>query len=585
MPTSQKSYRFFSSSFILEKMERLWRRVRERHARHYRDNFFHLWADLLLLGILVGLLIIVIWLMVWQPRPEFILAAHFSEAEVTSGTTQTLIINYENSGQSAVSGASVALRLPPHFTITQAMPAERFDKARTTFILGDIDKGGKGELRIQGFLVCEPDAHQAIEIEAMFQSGAIKKRLLQQFAYKVDASALELTMTAPQSTYRNSEFNIHLSLKNASDMPAQSVSINFPSADIDVWELEGKASNNTLSLGDLAPGETREFDASARGKNLGEGIIRAEASVSSEGTQITQAKALSKIMFTEPDLEINASLKEKFVSAISSRANLNINVKNLENEDISDLSFTVLPTRRGVAIGKMDSMSGALARGSSLFGPARLAPGSEAAVSAVIELTRDHVVLNDSTGINISVAYSLHGEQREYVVSAGNLLFSSNFNLSSGGYYYGPQGDQLGVGPLPPVVDIPTTYWIIWQINNLGNDMNDVQLSAELPDSIAWNDQQSVSAGELNFSPVSRRIVWRPGPISAKGGNYRANFAISLVPTAAEVGTTPLLLKNIRMSGTDAFSGEKISKNSAEITTNLEKDPLSGGKATVRLSE
>ena len=68
-------------------------------------------------------------------------------------------------------------------------------------------------------------------------------------------------------------------------------------------------------------------------------------------------------------------------------------------------------------------------------------------------------------------------------------------NVRSAGYYYSPQGDQLGIGPLPPMVDIQTNYWIFWQIGNFNSDLENFTLTAQLPENIVWTGKKSLLAG------------------------------------------------------------------------------------------
>jgi hypothetical protein len=49
------------------------------------------------------------------------------------------------------------------------------------------------------------------------------------------------------------------------------------------------------------------------------------------------------------------------------------------------------------------------------------------------------------------------------------LKISAHLNAKASAYYTSSQGDQLGIGPVPPIVGIPTVYWIFWQAESLNN--------------------------------------------------------------------------------------------------------------------
>ena len=43
------------------------------------------------------------------------------------------------------------------------------------------------------------------------------------------------------------------------------------------------------------------------------------------------------------------------------------------------------------------------------------------------------------------------------------LIAAAELNVSSVAYYTSPQGDQLGIGPIPPIVEKTTNYWLFWE--------------------------------------------------------------------------------------------------------------------------
>ena len=193
--------------------------------------------------------------------------------------------------------------------------------------------------------------------------------------------------------------------------------------------------------------------------------------------------------------------------------------------------------------------------------------------------------MNDFLNLAVSIKYKMDGKEFNYSIAAPRLKINSNLSVNSGAYYYGPQGDQLGIGPIPPKVDIPTTYWIIWEANNLGNDIAEFEVSGDLPSNVVWLDQQSLVAGGLSYSPIGRRVLWKVDKLSQTGGNYRASFAISIVPRAEDLGKIPDLLSNLNFSGLDLYTEARISKKLANITTNIENDRQAAGKGRVESLE
>jgi hypothetical protein len=331
----------------------------------------------------------------------------------------------------------------------------------------------------------------------------------------------------------------------------------------------------------LEPGETKRYNFSAITKETGGSLpINVEAQLISGDLVFKQAQINRVIAIVEPGLTVKTDWRDSVFSSHS--ATLNLNFKNNERAEITNVSFSFESARSTSVVSKLNSGAKniSLTNNTVNYSEALKAGAGDSAAIEVF-LDRRTVSLNDSLAAKITVSYTMNGQAYSYVMTTPSLKINSNLSVSSGGYYYSAQGDQLGVGPIPPKVDIPTTYWIIWEANNLGNDIAPFEVSADLPANLVWLDQQSVVAGNLSYSPVTRRILWQVDSLAKSGGNYRASFAISIVPRTEDLGTVPVLLSNISFLGKDQYTGMNISKKLANITTNIESDRHAAGKGKV----
>lgn len=151
--------------------------------------------------------------------------------------------------------------------------------------------------------------------------------------------------------------------------------------------------------------------------------------------------------------------------------------------------------------------------------------------------------------------------------------------IESGGYYYSSQGDQLGVGPLPPEADTQTNYWVFWEIN-AAKGVRDVKVIAQLPEKVVWTNKQTVTAGRLQFGEVGRRVVWSNDEIDLKSP-CKVGFEIGLIPEEKNVGEIMDLLTSIEYQAINKYTGERISGTLNKITTDLKFDDLASGKGEV----
>lgn len=161
-----------------------------------------------------------------------------------------------------------------------------------------------------------------------------------------------------------------------------------------------------------------------------------------------------------------------------------------------------------------------------------------------------------------------------------SIKIASDFVLEANIYFHSPQGDQLGIGPLPPIVGIPTTYWLIVKADNSGNELRDLVFSANLPDEVELSDE-SLLAGKTSYDKARHRLIWQLDSLSASGGDYIANFGLDFTPTAEQVGSNATILSNLRYKVTDTWTNTEISGSLRNLDSSLPADHLNKGLGVV----
>ncbi|MFZ4632412.1 MAG: hypothetical protein ACOYL8_04410 [Patescibacteria group bacterium] len=183
--------------------------------------------------------------------------------------------------------------------------------------------------------------------------------------------------------------------------------------------------------------------------------------------------------------------------------------------------------------------------------------------------------------------------QNEYLVSdqlIKELVNLSDINLaaeltgSARAYYNSPQGDQLGSGPLPPVVGLPTNYWIFFDLKSAG-DFKDLVFSAKLPKEVELTDRRSLLAGDFKYNSASRQIIWTIPELKNQSDSYRVGFEIQFVPNEGQVDKVALLLNNIKYYAHDILVNAENYVELPEVTTNLDFDRLNNGNGKIGLPQ
>ncbi|PIR45456.1 MAG: hypothetical protein COV09_01330 [Candidatus Vogelbacteria bacterium CG10_big_fil_rev_8_21_14_0_10_50_13] len=165
------------------------------------------------------------------------------------------------------------------------------------------------------------------------------------------------------------------------------------------------------------------------------------------------------------------------------------------------------------------------------------------------------------------------GELVETVIKK-TLKLSAVFQAAGAALYY--NGPFANTGPLPPKVDTPTTYTVVWQLATGGNDVREAQMFATVPRGVRFAGEAAPSTEKLVYDATNRILTWEAGYLPAGSrGEPRSRevvFQVEFIPSANQTGNEANLLENIRAVSIDTFTGEAINRALNNLTTILSTD-------------
>lgn len=147
-------------------------------------------------------------------------------------------------------------------------------------------------------------------------------------------------------------------------------------------------------------------------------------------------------------------------------------------------------------------------------------------------------------------------------------------------YYNSPQGDQLGAGPIPPQVSLPTNYWVSLTALGASSRLENFVMSLALPKNVNYTDKKSLLAGNLKYNTGNRQIIWTIAQFSPDM-QTQAGFEIQFIPSADQIGKVVDLLKNIQFNASDIQTGSEVGGSLYNLNTNLEFDRINKGQGKV----
>ena len=169
-------------------------------------------------------------------------------------------------------------------------------------------------------------------------------------------------------------------------------------------------------------------------------------------------------------------------------------------------------------------------------------------------------------------------EQRLKIEKVLSSKVNSKVVLQAKGYHNETSVNINNYGPIPPKVNQTTTYTIHWQITNTSNDLENVQITAVLPQGIEWQNRYVTlnKNTRLEYNERTKQIVWNIDRIPAGTGflipAYELVFQIALKPSIIQIGTTPVLIDESSLNGKDTFTEETLESFGSAIATNLPDD-------------
>jgi len=181
----------------------------------------------------------------------------------------------------------------------------------------------------------------------------------------------------------------------------------------------------------------------------------------------------------------------------------------------------------------------------------------------------------------INSSYLVGGQNLKANFDLPTLNLPAVLNVEARAYYNSPQGDQLGAGPLPPLVALPTNYWIFIEAKADG-DFNNFIYSAKLPSGVEITGNRSILAGDFSYNKDLRQIVWRVPLLEANLSDYRAGFEVQLIPIASQINKVLPLLNNAKYSAQESAGAKtKVSEEISSPDTNLEFDLINKGQGKI----
>lgn len=549
--------------------------LKKRYEKYYKKNKLHLIVDLVLAAIVIMLLGSLLNLWLFSRAKLF----NLMEFKVTSipealvnGQETEFIIAYANTTNDELTNVALVLKLPeslrnPQFNI------EGYDIKTHTLKIGDMAAKAHGELIIKGLLLDNFDAKQEFLAVINYKNkyGQDRQEFFNQ-DFVLSNSVIETRINLPERLIATSPFEGQISIKNISDLTFKNLKIKFSdSNNFRLLNSElGKIDAQPWSIDSSPKGLDKNYKFSGKvyidkPQNI---YITTETFATFEDKEylISKSTAIAWTEFSKFIIDFVNTEKNQIANPGDSTT-YTLHYKNTENVSLHNVELGVVvrgeyaEQERYSAL-KIDSIE----------------PGQEGTTEIGISIKQS--INFDTYNEN---GYNL--EARVFANYSGNSIESlplitklnSRLIINTAAVFFTSEGDQIGVGSVPPQVSEYTSYWAVIKVINTNNKVHDAKLIAQLPEGVEFTNIYNVTAGnQIIYHKSSNQIEWQIEDIPILAGFYNpapeARIQLAITPNEGQIGQIPALLASISVSATDDITGALLSAAGKNITTAISTD-------------
>lgn len=513
--------------------------------------------------------------------------------ELKSGSLATIELDYKNQTSYPLTGVEIDVNLPSGFVLKTSTPIAT-TPADLIFDLGTLPGGSDGKIIIDGVWNVDVPSTTGIQALASYKPANFNAQF-HDIATKTIATNLGTTLLnidAPETANvgETITYTIHVQNSGSEILVAPQVTLALPTGFFVQSSVPPLASGGgtTYAIADIAPvaegtiviaGAFASDVVGTQTLTVVAGIAGTRFSAQATATALTDVKG-SALALTM----VGNGTQGTVVADPGSLFHLALRIENTSTDPVTDASALVdftaednLPIdwKAAVLAGGKATAKG-IAYDTKTLGT--IAPGEHITLDLGIPLK------TDLSAVSSTFTVSLNATHGVVTVQAAPLLVSLNSDATvlSALRYYDDDGAPLGSGPLPPTVGTTTHYRAIWTIASGLHGLNDVTVSAVLPEGVVWDDFSTTTSGRISFDPSSRMVRWTLSSVPAKSSAVLARFSVSITPVSTDIGLTKTMIGKLVLSAKDDVTKAVIERSAEAVNTECTGDPLVQGKGVVK---
>lgn len=487
---------------------------------------------------------------------------------------------------------------------TRAPQNENKELPRLRESLGDIESGEVVNKTVRALLFGEEGTQKTLKISLEYRvdgSNAFFSKE-QEYTVTLNASPVSLEVSAPSEATSGQNVTFTVVVTSNSQTPLKNLLLvaEYPFGfTYKTGNQAPKYGDNIWAIGDLPAGGKRTivFSGQLSGEDGDERFFR--YSVGTESKQNEKQLAVAYVVkpvslkiekpFLSADLSIDGSSPSTAVIKAGKVVRADIQWSNnlpnqlLDGEIRVKISGAALD-RSSVTVDRGFYRSGdntIVWNGQTDSEFLSIDSGARGRVGFTFNTqgaSSGQAIQNPEITLEVSVSGRRVGETGapENIESSSKQVLRVGTDLLLGTRITRTTGPFSNTGPLPPRAEQETTYTVTWNVINSSNTVENVDVRATLPPYVRFLGTVSPSGEDVTFAPVGGTVVWHIGTLESTpqgSAGKEVSFQIGFTPSITQVGTSPILMNEQSVTGTDQFTNSPVGSNRQALTTRLLSDP------------
>lgn len=517
-------------------------------------------------------------------------------SEISSGELVTYKISYSNTNKVSLHNIKLLFIYP-----LDSIPVKDGNISNINndnIDLGDLAAGQSGEKSLNVYIIGDRGNIKTAKISLSYIPEGFQSTFQKQASISTTITSLNipLSIVAPPSIIDGQNLTYIIDYRNQSqqDFTGLRLKIKYPqgyqfssaspqpTSGQDIWDLPvlKQASGSRITIQGTIRGSEKETKVASLALQKKITTPLGDVYIDFEKTEANSVVANS---FLSVSLNVNDSIN--YTAHLGDNLNYQITFSNNSGVDMTGLSLTAILD--GIMFDPasvnssafFNSQTNTIAWDSSIIPElALLRPGQKAKTNFSVKIKNNFSASGSSSSL-VKVRAHLETPNIPPDLDTDKLAIDSQIitRISSAPTFDQKvlvNDGQFGLnGQFPPKVNNKTYFTIRWTLVNPINDISQAKATAVLAPGVIWENQTKSNSNQPLpiFNSKTNSVVWDlstlPGGAGLAFPKYETSFLISITPSINQVGQTPSLLKSIKFDGTDAFTGEKISRTVPDTTT------------------